>query len=81
MNTYKKVFSNAPELAEVMEHSAQSWDARINANTRGHVWILDEFGHVEIDGSSDFHNHVTCAKCGYVYCVSCRDVPPKACNK
>lgn len=81
MTTYKELFANEPELAKIMERSHSERDARVNANTRGHVWILDEFGHVEIDGSSDFHNFVQCEKCRYVYCIACYDSPQKDCTK
>ena len=50
------------ELSRILEAAAASQDARVNKNTRGHVWITRKDGHVDIDGSSDFHNHVTCAK-------------------
>jgi Fe2+ or Zn2+ uptake regulation protein len=69
------------ELLAVMERAAVETDARVNANTRGHVWEKDSRGHVIVDGSSDFHNHVTCEKCGYVYCIACHDSPPIACKK
>ena len=81
MTTYKELFASEPKLAAAMENSATERDARANENTRGHVWQLNEFGHVDIDGSSDFHNHVTCQNCGYVYCIACHDSPPKACTK
>ena len=69
------------ELSRILEAAAASQDARVNKNTRGHVWITRKDGHVDIDGSSDFHNHVTCAKCGYVYCIACFDSPQKDCTK
>jgi hypothetical protein len=81
MSTYKELFASEPKLAEVMENSALSQDARVNTNTRGHVWELNNFGHVEIDGSTDYHNFVTCEKCGYVYCIACHDRPQKDCTK
>ena len=80
MSTYKELFASEPELAEVMERAAVSQDERVNKDTRGHVWKLDEFRHVKIHGG-DFHNTVTCEKCGYVYCIACHDVPPQACKK
>lgn len=80
MSTYQELYASEPELAALMEKAALSQDARVNANTRGHVWFLDEFNHVKINGG-DFHNTVKCAKCGYVYCIACYDVPPKACTK
>jgi hypothetical protein len=69
------------ELLELLERGAIEQDARVNADTRGHVWKLNSSGHVDVDGSSDFHNHVQCEKCGYVYCIACYTVPPKACTK
>jgi Fe2+ or Zn2+ uptake regulation protein len=69
------------KLIELSEQIDIENDARVNKNTRGHVWKLNDRGHVDIDGSSDFHNHVQCSKCGYVYCIACHDIPPKACTK
>lgn len=81
MTTYKELFASEPELARIMEACAIENDARCNKDTRGHVWALDEFGHVKVDGAStDFHNLIKCSKCGYVYCIACHNVPPKACT-
>lgn len=68
-------------LIELLERAAVETDARVNKDTRGHVWEKDTRGHVIVDGSSDFHNHVKCEKCGYVYCIACHDAPPIACTK
>jgi Fe2+ or Zn2+ uptake regulation protein len=76
MSTYSN-----QELIELLERAASEQDARLNANTRGHVWIKNSRGHVDVDGSSDFHNHVQCEKCGYVYCIACHHVPQKDCTK
>lgn len=80
MTTYKELFADEPTLAELMENAAISQDKRVNANTKGHVWKLNEFNHVKINGG-DFHNTVTCANCGYTYCIACHDIPPKPCKK
>ena len=67
-------------ILENLELVALETDARVNRVTLGHVWITDAHGHVLVDGSSDFHNHVKCAKCGYVYCIACYDEPQKVCS-
>lgn len=69
------------ELIELLERAAIEQDARVNKNTLGHVWITRPDGHVLIDGRSEYHNHVQCEKCGYVYCIACHDSPQKACTK
>jgi hypothetical protein len=81
---YKQLFENSDReedknLGEIMERAANEQDARVNKNPLGHVWIESEYGHVLIDGSSDFHNFIKCAKCGYVYCIACHDEPQKIC--
>ena len=69
------------ELIELLERGAIETDARVNRVTLGHVWITRPDGHVFVDGSSDFHNHVKCATCGYVYCIACHNEPQKVCTK
>lgn len=68
------------ELIELLERAAIEQDARVNANTRGHVWTTRSNGHVDIH-AGDFHNNVQCEKCGYVYCIACHDSPQKDCTK
>lgn len=69
------------ELLAVMERAAIETDKRVNKNPRGHVWTKDSRGHVIVDGSSDYHNFVTCAKCGHTYCIACQSEPARPCHK
>ena len=71
-------YDNA-ELLEILERASIETDKRVNADTRGHVWVTKN-NHVVVFGG-DFHNHIHCQKCGYVYCIACHDVPPKPCTK
>jgi hypothetical protein len=68
------------KVIESVEAARQEYDIRVYKNARGHVWKTDDDGHVDVH-VGDFHNTVTCSKCGYTYCTACHDVPPKECKK
>jgi DNA primase catalytic subunit len=67
------------KVLESIEAAARETDAKVNADTRGHVWETDTRGHVIVDGSSDYHNFITCAKCKGSYCIACYDRPTVDC--
>ena len=68
------------ELIAVLERAAVEQDARVNKDTRGHEWETNEQGHVKV-WAGDFHNTITCVKCGYTYCIACYYRPNKDCTK
>ena len=68
------------KLIELSERIAVETDTRVNKDTRGHVWKTNARGHVDVY-VGDFHNNITCANCGYVYCIACHNRPQKNCKK
>lgn len=68
------------EIWEVIESAAIETDNRVNRDSRGHKWTTDTRGHVRVH-IGEFHNRVTCAKCGYSYCIACKDVPAIPCKE
>lgn len=76
MNKYDET-----KVLELLERSALETDARVNKSPNGHLWETRPDGHVDLY-VGDFHSTVTCATCGYSYCIHCHhDGAPDICKK
>ena len=51
-------------------------DTNLNERANGHVWELDEDGHVATEFWHDHHDGPRCARCGERFCRNCYNTFP-----
>ena len=57
-----------------------TWTVKLLANSRGHVWLKNEDGSVDIFGIAyGYHNGPICELCDYGFCHHCQDLPSVDC--
>lgn len=50
-------------------------------DSKGHEWQKDSDGNIDlVTFDVNFHNGPTCVKCGYSFCVHCKDNPDEPCS-
>lgn len=64
-----------------MEGEARKEPYEAPENARGHEWLTNDDGSIDIFGyDAGYHNGPRCVKCGYGFCHHCQSLPDEDCK-